>query len=50
MVEKPGGAPTAQLVALGEGPRIKVGKYHTYVLTALRNRAKKFLVTTSAAG
>jgi hypothetical protein len=50
MVERPNSTPTAQLVALGTGPRIEVGKYHRYVLTALRNRAKKLFVTTARPG
>ena len=41
MVEKPGRAPTARLVALGHGPRQRASDYHSYVLNALRNRAKK---------
>jgi len=41
MVEKPGHAPTARLVALGHGRREIMSDYHSYVLNALRNRAKK---------
>lgn len=44
MVEKPYRQPTVRLIAFGEGPRIEVGKYHTYVLGAIRNRAKSMFV------
>ena len=48
MVERPDSTLTAQLVALGTGPRITVGRYHSYVLAALRNRAKKLFVATQS--
>ena len=44
MVERPFRQPTVQLIVLGEGPEIKVGEYHTYVLQAIRSRAKKMFV------
>lgn len=44
MVEKPHRRPTVRLIALGEGPQIKVGEYHTWVLGAIRNRAKSMFV------
>ena len=37
MVERPHREPTARLVALGDGPRIRIGDYHTHVLRVLRN-------------
>ncbi len=44
MLEKPNRAPTARLIALGAGRDITVGNYHTYVLKALRNRAKRMFL------
>ena len=44
MVEKAHRQPTVRLVALGDGPRIKTGEYHTYVLNAIRHRAKRVFV------
>jgi hypothetical protein len=44
MVEKPHRESTVRMVALGDGPKVKVGDYHTYVLQAIRNRAKKMFV------
>jgi len=44
MVEKPRGAPIVRLIALGPGPAVRVGDYHTYVLKALRNRAKPMMM------
>jgi hypothetical protein len=50
MIEKPHRAPTARLIALGDGPEITVGDYHTYVLKALRNRAKRMFVDVLPSG
>jgi len=44
MVEKPHHEPTVRLIALGQGPDIKAAEYHTYVLQAILNRAKKMFV------
>ena len=44
MFEKPHRAPTARLVAFGPGGDILVGNYHSYILRALRNRAKKMFI------
>lgn len=43
MVQKADAAPTARLVAFGDGPDIVVGSYHSYVLKALRSRSKRML-------
>jgi len=44
MVAKPHRQPTVRLIVLGAGPQIEVGKYRTYVLGAIRNRAKSMFV------
>ena len=44
MAHKEIGKPPVRLVALGEGPSVALGEYHHYVIEAIRNRTKKFLV------
>ena len=44
IAHKEKGEPPVRLVALGEGPKVALSKYHNYVIGAIKNRTKRFLV------
>ena len=44
MTQPPHGDPPVRMIALGEGPKTPLSDYHTYVLGAIKRRAKPYFI------